>query len=84
MGKQTEVLIVGQGICGSFLSMELERAGVIVTHQGKGSFVSETLDLKTIQKEELLQHLEQIGKLAKSLDIPEDKLLNMIRQYKGD
>lgn len=28
MGKQTEVLIVGQGICGSFLSMELERAGI--------------------------------------------------------
>lgn len=28
MGKQTEVLIVGQGICGSFLSLELERAGI--------------------------------------------------------
>ncbi|HWB94345.1 MAG TPA: FAD-binding oxidoreductase [Puia sp.] len=28
MGRQTEVLIVGQGICGSFLSLELERAGI--------------------------------------------------------
>jgi glycine/D-amino acid oxidase-like deaminating enzyme len=28
MGQQVEVLIVGQGICGTFLSHELERAGV--------------------------------------------------------
>jgi glycine/D-amino acid oxidase-like deaminating enzyme len=28
MGQQTEVLIVGQGICGTFLSLELERAAV--------------------------------------------------------
>lgn len=28
MGQQTEVLLVGQGICGTFLSMELERAGI--------------------------------------------------------
>jgi glycine/D-amino acid oxidase-like deaminating enzyme len=28
MGQQTELLLVGQGICGTFLSMELERAGI--------------------------------------------------------
>jgi glycine/D-amino acid oxidase-like deaminating enzyme len=28
MAEQTELLIVGQGICGTFLSLELERAGV--------------------------------------------------------
>jgi glycine/D-amino acid oxidase-like deaminating enzyme len=28
MAEQTEVLIVGQGICGTFLSLELERAGI--------------------------------------------------------
>src|SRR3984957_6493135 len=28
MAQQTEVLIVGQGICGTFLSLELERAGI--------------------------------------------------------
>ncbi len=28
MAAQTEVLIVGQGICGTFLSLELERAGI--------------------------------------------------------
>ncbi len=28
MAAQTEVLIVGQGLCGTFLSLELERAGI--------------------------------------------------------
>lgn len=28
MGQHTEVLLVGAGICGTFLSMELERAGI--------------------------------------------------------
>jgi len=28
MGEHTEVLVVGAGVCGTFLSMELERAGV--------------------------------------------------------
>jgi glycine/D-amino acid oxidase-like deaminating enzyme len=28
MAEKTEVLIVGQGICGTFLSLELERAGI--------------------------------------------------------
>lgn len=28
MEQRTEVLIIGQGICGSFLSLELERAGI--------------------------------------------------------
>lgn len=61
--------------------LELEREGVIVTQQGKGSFVRESLDLKGLQREELLQHLEQAGKLAKSLAIPEDKILQMIKSY---
>ena len=61
--------------------LELEREGVIVTQQGKGSFVRESLDLKGLQREELLQHLKQAGKLAKSLAIPEDKILQMIKSY---
>ncbi len=28
MPKQVDVLIIGQGICGTFLSLELERAGL--------------------------------------------------------
>jgi len=61
--------------------LELEREGVIVTQQGKGSWVSDSLNLKELQHEELTQHLEQVGKLAKSLAIPEDKLLDMLKKY---
>ena len=61
--------------------LELEREGVIATQQGKGSWVNGSLDLKALQHEELTQHLKQVGKLAKSLAIPEDKLLDMIKKY---
>lgn len=61
--------------------LELEREGVIVTQQGKGSWVNDSLNLKELQHEELTQHLEQVGKLAKSLAIPEDKLLDMLKKH---
>ncbi len=61
--------------------LELEREGVIATQQGKGSWVSESLDLNALQREELIQHLLRAGKLAKSLGIPEDELLKMIKKY---
>lgn len=60
--------------------LELGREGVIVTQQGKGSWVNDTLDLKTLQRDELIQHLEQAGRLAKSLAIPEEKMLRMLKQ----
>lgn len=61
--------------------LELGREGVIVTQQGKGSFVSDALDLKAVQKEELSQHLEQAAKLANALGVPEDKVIRMLKQY---
>ncbi len=61
--------------------LELGREGVIVTQQGVGSWVNDTLDLKILQRDELIQHLEQAGKLAKSLAIPEDKVLQMLKRY---
>jgi len=61
--------------------LELEREGVIATQQGKGSWVSESLDMEILQREELIQHLQQAGKLAKSLAVPEDELLQMIKKY---
>ena len=60
--------------------LELERDGVIVTQQGKGSWVNDTIDLKGIQKKELINHLEQAGRLAKSLDIPQAAVVQMIKQ----
>jgi GntR family transcriptional regulator len=61
--------------------LELEREGVIATQQGKGSWVSDSLDLNLLQREELIQHIQQAGKLAKSLAIAEDELLQMIKKY---
>jgi GntR family transcriptional regulator len=54
---------------------------MIVTQQGKGSWVNGTLDLKEIQREELRQHLEQASKLAKSLAMSQDELLDMMKKY---
>ena len=61
--------------------LELGREGVIVTQQGKGSWVNGSMDLDKLQSEELTQHLEQVAKLAKSLNLSEEQLLTMIKKY---
>lgn len=61
--------------------LELARDGVIVTHHGRGSFVSEVMDLKLVQKDELLQHLEQAARLARALGLSHDKAARMLKQY---
>ena len=61
--------------------LELERGGMISTQQGKGSSVNGSLDFDKLQREELTQHLERVGKLAKSLAISQDKLAGMIKKY---
>ena len=60
--------------------LELERDGVIVTQQGRGSRVNDTVDLRAIQRKELLHHLKQAGKLADTLGVPDDELLRLINQ----
>jgi len=61
--------------------LELEREGVIVTQQGKGSRVSGSVNLKTLQREELIQHLEKAAKLAQSLGISQEELQALLRTY---
>lgn len=61
--------------------LELEREGTIVTQQGKGSRVNNMLNMGQLQRKELSEHLEHVAKLAKSLDIPEDDLMQMVRKY---
>lgn len=61
--------------------LELGRAGVIVTQQGKGTWVSGVLDMETLQRDELAEHLAKAGQLAKSLAIPERELLQMLKKY---
>jgi GntR family transcriptional regulator len=60
--------------------LELEREGVIVTQQGKGSWVNGRMDLQDLQREELTQHLERAARLARSLGMPTDELLEMLRR----
>ncbi|MCF8262732.1 MAG: GntR family transcriptional regulator [Melioribacteraceae bacterium] len=62
--------------------MELEREGVIFTQQGKGSWVNDSQDLNELQRLELRQQVEKVIKLAKSLNISEDDLVEMIKKYK--
>ena len=54
---------------------------MIATQQGKGSWVNASLDMYQLQREELIQHLMQAGKLAKSLAVTEDELMEMIKKY---
>lgn len=61
--------------------LELEREGVIVTQQGKGSWVRESLDVQSLQRRELMQHLESAARLATSLGLSADDLRVMLQRY---
>jgi GntR family transcriptional regulator len=55
--------------------LELERAGVIVSRQGKGSFVADDVGLGTsLQEQELDQHLEAAVGIARLLGLDEGQL----------
>lgn len=55
--------------------LELEREGVIVTRQGKGSFVAEGVRLKSsFQDAELLERLGQVAELGLLLGISKSEM----------
>ena len=59
---------------------ELERDGVIVTRQGKGSFVAENVDLGLqLKHEELSQHLTAAAEIGKHLGLNVDQLVDRLR-----
>ena len=61
--------------------LELEREGVIVTQQEKGSHVASTPGLAArLQEEELSMHLEQAARLATLLRIRPKELESRIRE----
>ena len=61
--------------------LELEREGVIVTHQGKGSRVASTPGLAArLREQELRQHLEQATRLALQLGIEPRQLEERLRE----
>jgi GntR family transcriptional regulator len=61
--------------------LELERGGVIVTRQGKGSFVAENVDLGLqLKHEELSQHLAAAAEIGKNLGLNVDQLVERLRE----
>jgi len=60
--------------------LELERGGVIVTRQGKGSFVADNVDLSTqLKHEELDEHLRAAAEIGRHLGLSADDLANRLR-----
>ncbi len=54
---------------------ELERAGIIVTHHGKGSCIAASARSQArLREQELQEHLEQAARIAAQLDMPAEEL----------
>lgn len=65
--------------------LELEHEGVIVTRQGKGSFVADRVELSTdLKEQELQQHLEAAVRLARLLGLTTEQLAERLRTIDAD
>jgi GntR family transcriptional regulator len=55
--------------------LELEREGVIVTRQGKGSFVADTVDLSaTLRHQELDDHVAKVVTVGRQLGLTDKQI----------
>jgi GntR family transcriptional regulator len=64
--------------------LELERAGVIVTQPGKGSYVSANTDLnQELRKQEFEQQLAETIVLAKQLQMSDEDIISCVEQHLG-
>ena len=60
--------------------LELERDGLIVTRQGKGSFVADGADLgRKLQEQELDEHLTAAVGLANALGLSDEQIEHRLR-----
>jgi GntR family transcriptional regulator len=60
--------------------LELERDGVIITRQGKASFVAEQVDLSSqLRREELDQHLTAAAQIGRELALTPEELIERMR-----
>jgi GntR family transcriptional regulator len=60
--------------------LELEREGVIVTRQGKGSFISDSVDLSaTLRQQELDQHLSSAAAIGRDLGLTPEEIEGRLR-----
>ncbi len=61
--------------------LDLETEGVIATRHGKGSFVADAQDLaQATHRAELDAHLAAAGRIATTLSMGEDELMDRLRQ----
>ena len=64
--------------------LELERDGLIVTRQGKGSFVADGADLgRKLQEQELNEHLSAAAGLAGALGLSDEEIQQRLREARG-
>lgn len=61
--------------------LELEREGVIVTRQGRGSWISEALDVTDLRQQELDHYLEKAADLGKLMSLNEQELVALLKRY---
>lgn len=61
--------------------LELERAGLIVTQQGRGSFVSERVDVDDVRKDELARYLEHAARLGAAMGLTHEDLVGLLEQH---
>jgi len=61
--------------------LELEREGVIVTHQGKGSFVAPDPALRPrLYEEQFAEHLDRAAQLGTSLGLNDREIVHRLRK----
>lgn len=64
--------------------LELERDGLIVTRQGKGSFVADGADLgRKLQEQELNEHLSAAAALANALGLADEEMERRLRHLRA-
>ena len=61
--------------------LELEREGVIMTQQGRGSWISEGLELNDLQRDELGRHLENAARVGLSMGMSSTELAKLLAEY---
>jgi GntR family transcriptional regulator len=65
--------------------LELEREGVIVTRQGKGSFVAERPGMSRHRsREELRKHLLAVARIARELGLSPDEVASQLREIHNE
>jgi GntR family transcriptional regulator len=65
--------------------LELERDGVIVTQQGKGSFVASDIEIGAqLYEEKMAGHLEEAARLGSTLGMSDREIVSRLRKALGE